>query len=65
MLVLKYQDGNVIGKMFKTKYGYHYKVYMPINNKLTVVGQSYVYLFDKGLCMERMISDMKVLNITV
>ncbi len=62
MLVLKYQDGEVIGKMFKNQMGYHYKIYMKLGGKLTVVGQSFVNLFDKGLCMERMITDMKLLN---
>lgn len=64
MLVLAYKDGDIVGKMFQTTYGYYYKIYYTGGKKGgTVIAQSYVNLFDKGLCMERMITEMQGIDL--
>lgn len=59
MIIEKVEKNGLVGKLFSTKIGYHYRIYY---NK-TMVGSSYVYLLDKNLCRKRMMGDLESLDI--
>lgn len=61
-LVYQHHKGDMRGDMFKTEYGYYYKIFYNVNGKYKLIGQSYVNLFDKELCRSRMIHDMDIID---
>ena len=60
MLLQTIKEGDYQAKLFKTKEGYSYKIYYKINGKNTCVAMSYAYINDKGICMEKMLDELKV-----
>ena len=54
MIVERIYKNGLVAKMFSTKLGFHYKIYM---GKM-VIGSSYVYLSDEKMCRDRMLDDL-------
>lgn len=57
--ILEYKLGDLRGVLSSYKDGYSYKIYYKNIRKSQVIGQSYVYLYDKDETYKRMLSDMK------
>lgn len=57
--VLEHKIGELRGVLSQYKDGYCYKIYYKNIRKSQVIGQSYVYVYDKELCYNRMLNDMK------
>ena len=58
--------GDMRGDIFTVKLdgepSYYYKIYFLINGKYKLIGQSYVNVFDRELCMDRMLHDMEIID---
>ena len=59
MKILEHRIGELRGILSQYKDGYSYKIYYKNIRKSQVIGQSYVYLFDKDEVYKRMLTDMK------
>lgn len=60
--IYQHYKGDMIGELYQTEDIYYYKIRYKINNRYKLIGQSYVNLFDKALCMDRMIHDMELID---
>ena len=60
--IYQHHKGDMMGNLYKVNDTYYYKIYYKINNKYKLIGQSYVNLFDKELCLERMLHDMEIID---
>ena len=60
--IYQHHKGDMLGNLYKVNDTYYYKIYYKINNKYKLIGQSYVNLFDKELCLERMFHDMEIID---
>ena len=60
MLVVNQKINDYTVKVFSTKIGYHYKIYL---NK-SIIAQSYVYYHRMDDCYKRLWADLELLNIT-
>ena len=54
MIVAKHYDKDIMGKLFKTQIGYHYKIYKQVGGKYKTISQSYVYFHSRIECERRM-----------
>lgn len=54
MLVEKYFYRDVVGKLYKNKIGYHYKIFKQVDGKYKAISQSYVYFHSRIECEQRM-----------
>lgn len=59
MIVAKHYDKDILGKLFKTQIGYHYKIYKQIDGKYKTISQSYVYLHSRIECEQRMMKEIE------
>lgn len=63
MKVLSIKQGELIGNLYKNSMdGYYYRIYFRKQTKGQLVAQSYVYLYSKDQCIEKMKLDMKQIN---
>ena len=61
--VLSIKQGDLIGNLYKNSMdGYYYRIYFKKQTKSQLIAQSYVYLYDKDQCIEKMKLDMKQIN---
>lgn len=60
--IRQYYQGDMMGNLYRVNDRYYYKIYHKINNKYKLIGQSYVNLFDKELCVTRMLHDMEIID---
>lgn len=62
----QHYKGDMRGDIFTVKLdgepSYYYKIYYLINSKWKLIGQSYVNVFDKDLCMAKMLHDMELVD---
>lgn len=69
-MALEYSEtkGGFVGKMFSEivagKVAYYYNIYS-IKDKRKVIARSYVSLFSKELCFERLQSDLELFNLSL
>ncbi len=62
MKVLSIKQGDLIGNLYKEVHdGYYYKIYFKKQVKGQLLAQSYVYLYSKDQCIEKMKLEMKTL----
>lgn len=63
--VLTIKEGNLIANLYKnTMDGYYYKIYLGKQTRGQLLAQSYVFLYDKDECLERMKENLnQLLNI--
>lgn len=60
--VLTIRQGNLIGNLYKEVHdGYYYKIYLGKQVKSQLLAQSYVYLYSKDQCIEKLKLEMKML----
>ena len=59
MKVLEHKIGDLRGILNQYKDGYEYKIYYKNIKRSQLIGQSYVCLYDKDECYNKMVSDMK------
>ena len=62
MKLLEHKLGDLIGVLNQYRDGYGYKIYFRKKTKEHIIGRSYVTLYDKDLCYEKMIDEMKVIS---
>ena len=60
--IYQHRKGDMLGNLYKVNDTYYYKIYYKINNKYKLISQSYVNLFDKELCLERLFHDMDIID---
>ena len=64
--IYQHCKGDMRGDLFtinlEDKPSYYYKIYFLINGKYKLISQSYVNVFDRELCMERMLHDMDIID---
>lgn len=62
MKVLTIRQGELIGNLYLNKEGgYYYRIYFKKIVKGQLLAQSYVYLYSKDQCIEKMRLEMKTL----
>lgn len=63
--VLSIKRGNLIGNLYYSSVmgneGYNYKIYLGKQTKGQLLAQSYVYITDKAIALEKLEDEMKVL----
>lgn len=64
--IYQHHKGDMRGEIFTVKLdgesSYYYKIYYLVNGKYKLIGQSYVNVFDKELCLARMLHDMELVD---
>lgn len=62
MKILTLKESDLIGNLYLNKDGgYYYKIYFKKQTKGQLIGQSYVYLYSKEQCIEKLHLEMKML----
>ena len=54
MIIQKYEKNGLIGKLYHNKMGYYYKIFYGKK----VVAMAYVHVYDKNLCISRLLADL-------
>ena len=60
--IFQYYQNEMTGNLYKVGKAYYYKIYYKINGKDKLISLSYVNLYDKSLCLERMFHDMNLID---
>lgn len=64
--IYQHYKGDIRGDLFTVKLdgepSYYYKLYYKINDKYKLIGQSYVNVFDRDYCMNKMLHDMELID---
>lgn len=60
--IYQHHKGDMMGNLYKVNDTYYYKIYYKVNNKNKLIGHRYVNLFDRELCLERMLHDMEIIE---
>lgn len=60
--IYQHHKGDMMGELYKVDNTYYYKIRYKINGKYKLIGQSYVNLFDRELCLSRMLKDMEIID---